>query len=564
MPNRKKSNEAVVVAKFPEPKGKPSGRSSPPGQGKSKAARKRRNKKAKVAAVENEIATAQEAETRSTRSADRRWGFGVKDLHFSSRSATRSAPRADLVANSQMVGLGERTRPIVRVMPHMEQGRTRKGVMTDELVGHDILCSVTVPAAGAVPGDVLCRIKLNPKELTGTRVSQYAPLYNQFEFLQLMFEYEPVASAVTSGQVIGFHDPDPENEYVNETGNLQRAAAFAGSCPVQIWDRACFNGNKTDDYTDLFIKDNGIDERLTYQGQFVLIANSTLTAGDALGLIYLHYRCAYFVPQLSQDSQTLYAAFSDTGAGVDAGTPFGTGALPRWWDSAGIGYLTGFPMDKAWLTYDGQAASGASQIAFKNPDQCALIVCCTLTGTGITVWTGGPLTIAGAGSPFGTGCINAAGTSLTNIIVYNDVPEDSIATIPAVTATTITGATMLLLRLSPLVVQTASFRRRMARIVSMCKDRSERESEDQINDLRRRLDELAKLYGGVTGSMAVTPIAKWDAALEPSSEESEQSDPAHTVVLAPPTECQKCGQFSFNPRDCPGCRKILAYKLTQK
>jgi len=176
--------------------------------------------------------------------------------------------------------------------------RFKDGIVVE---GDDHLEYVAVPTGDGV-GVVINEIYINPAELGGTRLQQYANLYEKYLFDHLEFEYLPAVGTTQAGALIlaydrDISDPTPPS---NEQG-VRMYTAMEGARDGNVWSkhtvRARLQAPDAGYYTNPVA---GGDDRLAYQGQFYVASTvpTGLAAGSVLGRLRIHYRCHFFVPQL--------------------------------------------------------------------------------------------------------------------------------------------------------------------------------------------------------------------------------------------------------------------------
>ena len=173
-------------------------------------------------------------------------------------------------------------------------------------------------------GVVCNEIYINPSELGGTRLQQYASLYEKYLFDFLEFEYLPATGSTQPGAIILAYDRDISDPTPppNEQG-VRQFSAMEGARDGNVWSkhvvRARLQAPDAGYYTNPVA---GGDDRLAYQGQFYLATTvpSGLDAGTTLGRLRIHYRCHFFVPQLEAievaATGTSAFGFADTGVFV--------------------------------------------------------------------------------------------------------------------------------------------------------------------------------------------------------------------------------------------------------
>lgn len=260
---------------------------------------------------------------------DPRWGFSLSDLSvgpvklgkvdLNSRSMS-----SRLVPPSDTVGVAPYALKVQTVMPRITTRLGGKFGATDVLMGTEYLQSVSSSEVGNQPGDLLLRLLINPSSFNDTRLYQFANLYQRYRFTRLNFIYEPIASAITSGQVIGFADFDVDNLLQNDSGdNISIAAAHIGQANNQVWQHMVYPFGVADDFSTLFTSLTTAEARLIYQGVFYLIASSSIPspAGEPvpLGNIYVDYEVEFNIPQLSQLGVRPLENYCHFDAGASAG-----------------------------------------------------------------------------------------------------------------------------------------------------------------------------------------------------------------------------------------------------
>lgn len=176
--------------------------------------------------------------------------------------------------------------------------RFKDGIVVE---GSDHLEYVAVPSGEAV-GVVCNEIYINPSELGGTRLQQYANLYEKYLFDLLEFEFLPAVGSTQPGAIILAYDRDVMDDTppANEQG-VRQFSAMEGAKDGNVWSkhvvRARLLAPDAGYFTNPVI---GSDDRLAYQGQFyvAITVPTGLSANAVLGRLRIHYRCHFFVPQL--------------------------------------------------------------------------------------------------------------------------------------------------------------------------------------------------------------------------------------------------------------------------
>lgn len=275
---------------------------------------------------------------KDARSAER-WGLALDDLSIGPfRLGSGSVSSGDVPQKgkkrSSMVGLASRSEDIQVVLPEMVR-EYRDGHPIDVWVGTEYVSAIgSADVTGNLTGDVLLSFPINPTNFVRTRLAQISPLYQRYRFRRLIFHYQPVAPATTSGQLIGFGDYDIENPLtIDSPDNVNVAAAHLGQKITQVWEFCNFPFGVVDSFTTLFTAlENASDDRLVYQGNYYLIAASDLAPALPLGNIYVSYEIEFSIPQLFPASEGPGPIFvvgerydTETSGGLSAENLFGDG-----------------------------------------------------------------------------------------------------------------------------------------------------------------------------------------------------------------------------------------------
>lgn len=219
-----------------------------------------------------------------------------------------------------IMGVNSAVRSTLKPNFKMFESKGAKGEYCTILQGTDAIRPITI-GTDKVVGTILFSVPISPVLLPKTRIAQLAPLWERFRFKKLEFIYTPIASSFNSGQILGFYDPDATAEWQNAEENFTRAASFAVNSPNQIsqgqvWSIA------DPKFTNMFTNQTGIDPRLQQQGQFLIMANSSLVAAStpSLGNLYVRYEVELYSPQLGQDHEIEFVSLQTgpPGAGTNA------------------------------------------------------------------------------------------------------------------------------------------------------------------------------------------------------------------------------------------------------
>jgi hypothetical protein len=102
------------------------------------------------------------------------------------------------------------------------------------IAGMDFLTSVATPSTTIATGLVLNKIDVNPSNWQGTRLGEFADLYEMWRLKRMIFIYEPACPATTPGAVTVYVDPDPDdNAEVDEDVTLPRLLTSALSAHLR-------------------------------------------------------------------------------------------------------------------------------------------------------------------------------------------------------------------------------------------------------------------------------------------------------------------------------------------
>lgn len=191
--------------------------------------------------------------------------------------------------------------------------------------GQDWLGRVPVPA-GAVPGQTLLEVYLNPLELTGTRLSLFAQMYDKYRFLETDFEFVPCASTTARGSLILAYDRDISDATppASDLG-IRQFMAMQDAVAGPIWGPLVCKCPLSHPEEGLFTNPvAGGDDRLSYQGQFYVALMEVPAEPNSVGDVYIHYDIEFYDPQLDTQSPQAYgsAEAGQANFGPSAGDAF--------------------------------------------------------------------------------------------------------------------------------------------------------------------------------------------------------------------------------------------------
>lgn len=158
-------------------------------------------------------------------------------------------------------------------------------------------------------GTVLSSIDLNPlsSDWAGTQLQRFATLFERYRPAKLLAMVEPSCPATTAGQLLGFIDPDPADDFtVTGRSAIQIAASHEGADISQVWAmnaaQYAFDSRTEDFYADA----DGSDARLVSPGTWRVLANTEMPADTPVGSLYVAWEYEFSIPQIEE--------FSDGGA----------------------------------------------------------------------------------------------------------------------------------------------------------------------------------------------------------------------------------------------------------
>lgn len=159
-----------------------------------------------------------------------------------------------------------------------------------------------VASASEVPGYVYLEIYINPLTITGSRLSLFAQLYDKFRFGLLKFHFVPSGSTQTRGSVILAYDRDISDATPPlGDGGIRQFLAMMDAVNSPIWAPCTAVCPLSHPEEGLWCNPVvGGDERLAFQGQLYVacMEPSSLTAGQAIGDLFMEYDVEFFDPQL--------------------------------------------------------------------------------------------------------------------------------------------------------------------------------------------------------------------------------------------------------------------------
>jgi hypothetical protein len=178
--------------------------------------------------------------------------------------------------------------------------------------GTEFLTSVVATSTGSTlppptqTGDALYTIPLHPKFLIGSRLLQFAALYQKYKYKRLVVEYIPIVPSIQDGSLLMFYSYDPDdNIFTNMNGDIimREAMARQGSHMFNVYTYG--RVHLVDDGTlDWYFFRSGGEARFENQGQLFVMAASTFSdqLGEnqiTLGNLVIHYEVEFCERSLS-------------------------------------------------------------------------------------------------------------------------------------------------------------------------------------------------------------------------------------------------------------------------
>lgn len=231
--------------------------------------------------------------------------------------ATSAVGIASPLAIQPMTGL-------TAMSPIIQNGRIH-GV---RLSGIDFLGQVSVDANGAVTGDILAEVSLNPTtaDWLGTRLQREMSLWERFRFRKFAMLFEPSVPTTQPGQMVMFIDTDPDEDLEGSgLAVVQQATAHSGSEMFQVWEAGTAEYLPDTDTQDFFADADGSDQRLISPGNAFLVASTDLQE-SVYGALYGCYDVELLVPQIEDGVLSAYfAQIQGDQVNADALQPMGDG-----------------------------------------------------------------------------------------------------------------------------------------------------------------------------------------------------------------------------------------------
>lgn len=222
-----------------------------------------------------------------------------------------------------------------------------------QIGGTDYLGTVAVTTTQAV-GDIIGQWSITPQLLANSRVAKMAQLFDQYDLKFFEIIYETQQPTTQPGQLIFFHEPDPDEDNFSSENLITKALSSPKSRCFSVYegrrgDSVKIRVTKTPRDPVRYVSDLG-EDRLTTYGTIYLINNySGYSANMTLGTLKIRYCFVFRSPLLEDQSVNDYQYGHYSMTTPSASDPLGTGPPVRQ-QGSNVGFTresgTGFSLDK--------------------------------------------------------------------------------------------------------------------------------------------------------------------------------------------------------------------------
>jgi len=171
------------------------------------------------------------------------------------------------------------------------------------IAGSELLGDLIVPAGGGAAGTNVFTVLLNPRFFQGTKLANESLTWLQYRFRKFVVEYVPIVGSGQAGSFIEFYSQDPLEVQLTGLNQRRNAGEHDKNVPFQPFSYvACAMIPKPDDKTLYYMDDVSADQRLVYQGMFVVTNNANNADTGTVptyGSFWIHYECDFYFPSLS-------------------------------------------------------------------------------------------------------------------------------------------------------------------------------------------------------------------------------------------------------------------------
>lgn len=192
-----------------------------------------------------------------------------------------------------------------------------------EVTGQELLASIGQPGdiggqATSLPaGGVMLALPVNPRYIDGCRVAKILEMYDQYRFMSIDFEYHPVVSAFTPGQLVMGYVNDVNDALTSDTGfqAVRDLYTRAGSIMFNVAAGAVAHFGHP--LLKWYYTANQVLPELEMPGMLVVQTTQPLNApagssAVSYGLVTMSYRIQVRAPSIEEPSPSIFSTTSLT------------------------------------------------------------------------------------------------------------------------------------------------------------------------------------------------------------------------------------------------------------
>lgn len=153
-----------------------------------------------------------------------------------------------------------------------------------------------VVTAGIAPnaGDNLYTFNLVPEGMGDAMVTQYAAMYDNFEYQKLVVHYTAACPTSTPGSIQAYYVQDPDAGLVTGIDNIRAAFNASKTEGGPVWENQFYPMPYKKNDELFFCDPSNSDSRITTQGSFRLISSIALPASTTLGILHASFKIRFF------------------------------------------------------------------------------------------------------------------------------------------------------------------------------------------------------------------------------------------------------------------------------
>lgn len=233
-------------------------------------------------------------------------GFSGNSVLTDSQSLKRSLQLRKQLRQTreEYIGVTRRTgymKPMEMFSPTLQNNGNDGVIMT----GSEFLSFITVQTTSSTQtpteaGDTLILRPINPLLLPGTRIKQYAELFQKYCFLDLTVEFVPSISSLQNGSLILMFQYDPTVNYTVTTSDpeelMRLALSHVGANLFNVYDYGRTVLVKFKDSLNSYYIQDGTNSRQEMQAIFLCLAASNFVNDEPelnLGSLFMHYHVRF-------------------------------------------------------------------------------------------------------------------------------------------------------------------------------------------------------------------------------------------------------------------------------